>query len=129
MTVCIDTNAYSALRRGHSQVKSVLESADSVVVPTVVLGELYAGFAAGSREHANLTELERFLDKPGVVVHAVTAGVALRYGRVVHTLRVSGTPIPTNDVWVAATTLECGAHLVTLDSHFNTVPTLVVVRL
>ena len=128
MTICIDTNVYSALRRGHVQIRSVLESADVAIVPTVVLGELYAGFAAGSRQQANLSALERFLAKPGVQVFSVTTGVAARYGSIVHTLRRAGIPIPTNDIWIAAITLECGARLVTLDTHFDTIPTLIVDR-
>ena len=70
----------------------------------------------------------QFLAKPGVQVFSVTTGVAARYGSIVHTLRRAGTPIPTNDIWIAAITLECGARLVTLDTHFDTIPTLIVDR-
>lgn len=128
MTVCIDTNVYSALRRGHVRVRSVLESADVAIVPTVVLGELHAGFAAGSRKQTNLSELETFLAKPGVQVYSVTAAVAARYGSIFHALRRAGTPIPTNDIWIAAIALERGARLVTLDTHFDAIPTLNVDR-
>ena len=106
----------------------MLESADVAIIPTVVLGELYAGFAAGSRQQANLSELEKFLGMPGVQVFSVTAGVAARYGSVFHALRRAGTPIPTNDIWIAAIALECGARLVTLDAHFDAIPTLFVDR-
>ena len=60
------------------------------IVPTVVLGELHAGFAAGSRKQDNLSELETFLAKPGVQVYSVTAAVAARYGSIFHALRRAG---------------------------------------
>jgi len=47
--------------------------------------------------------------------------VARHYGRVYAALRRAGTPIPTNDMWIAAATLDTGACLVTLDRDFTRV--------
>jgi tRNA(fMet)-specific endonuclease VapC len=104
-----------------------LEEADEILVPAVVLGELYAGFAMGSRYGENCRELEEFLSQSGAVVIPVDTDVASRYGLVVKHLRRQGTPIPTNDIWTAATVLETGARLVTYDTHFDLVPGLAVV--
>ena len=68
MKVCIDTNAYSAFKRGEKAIAELLEGADEVLVSTVVLGELYAGFGLGALEQRNIRELRTFLDKPGVMV-------------------------------------------------------------
>lgn len=126
MRVCLDTSAYSRLMGGHAPLTRLLESADDVLIPATVLGELYAGFEMGSRREANRRQLGEFMALPGVEVIAVTADIAERYGILVSQLARQGTPIPTNDIWIAATTLETGARLVTYDSHFKNTPGLIV---
>lgn len=127
MTICLDTNAYGAFKRGHAQIQGLLEEAEEVFVPVIVLGELYAGFAIGTRERTNLRELEEFLRKPGVTIAETSQAVAERYGGLVKTLRAIGMPIPTNDVWIAATAMEAGARVVSLDDHFARIPAVVCV--
>ena len=122
MRICLDTNAYSAFKRGDAGIVDLVETADEVAVPSVVLGELFAGFRMGSRVRRNVAELEEFLRRPGVSVATVTKAVAERYGMLVSKLKQQGTPIPTNDVWIAAVALERGEQLVTLDAHFDNIP-------
>jgi predicted nucleic acid-binding protein len=129
VTLCIDTNAYTAFKRGHKQIQALLEAADEVVVPTIVLGELYAGFAIGSRERTNLKELGSFLQMPGIIIAPVSERVAERYGTLIRTLKSQGMPMPTNDVWIASTALETGARLLSLDVHFQRIPAVVYVPL
>jgi tRNA(fMet)-specific endonuclease VapC len=126
MKVCLDTNAYSRLMLGHAPLKNLLESVDEILVPATVLGELHAGFELGSRRQANCEKLSAFLRLPGVVLLVVDEGVAERYGSLVSQLSRAGTPIPTNDIWIAAAAMECGARLVTYDAHFGAVPGLLV---
>ena len=126
MKVCLDTNAYSRLMLGHAPLKDLLESVDEVLVPATVLGELHAGFERGSRRQANLEQLAAFLNQPGVDSLVVDDGVAERYGQLVSQLLQAGTPLPTNDIWIAASAMECGARLVTYDAHFASVPGLLV---
>ena len=116
--IAIDTNAYVAFKRGDSDVLEVLRHAEEILLGTTVLGELLAGFEAGSRARTNRVELMRFLDSPRVRQVACTAATADRYAMVYAALRRAGTPIPTNDMWVAAACLEHGAALLTLDAHF-----------
>jgi tRNA(fMet)-specific endonuclease VapC len=123
---CIDTSAYSRLMRGDEAIRTRLETAEEVLVPVVVLGELHAGFRLGSRLGENMKELATFLAQPGVRVVPVTEGVAERYGTLVKCLRDQGTPIPTNDLWIASTVLETGARLVAYDEHFGLVPGIIV---
>ena len=125
MRVCLDTSAYSQLRRGNAALQECLEQADGILLPVVVVGELHAGFLAGSKVSANLKLLAEFLEQPGVGVQDVTREVAERYGLLVAQLRQAGTPIPTNDIWIAATALETGTRLVAYDGHFAQGPGLV----
>jgi tRNA(fMet)-specific endonuclease VapC len=101
-----------------------LAQADSVYMSVFALGELFAGFKAGAKERENRHILERFLLKPTVTVLDATMETADIFGLVMASLRKSGTPIPINDVWIAAHSLETGSILVTFDDHFALVPGL-----
>jgi tRNA(fMet)-specific endonuclease VapC len=120
----LDTSAYSRFRAGHSSVLDLLASADVVMLPVTVLGELEAGFAMGRRALENRATLTRFLGEPFVATLPTTAEVARRYGQIFAKLRQAGTPIPTNDMWIAAATIDAGAQLLTFDIHFRQVPGL-----
>ncbi len=126
MKVCLDTNAYSRLAQGDDEVCRILERADSITVPAVVIGELTYGFLNGSRRAENEAALERFLEEDDVSCQPVTRSIAERYGYVKAALKKKGTPIPENDIWIAATALETGCWLVTYDAHFNQVSGLVL---
>ena len=47
--------------------------------------------------------------------------VDIAFGRIAAALRKAGTPIPTNDIWIAAHVFETGAELITFDRHFDSV--------
>jgi tRNA(fMet)-specific endonuclease VapC len=117
----LDTSAYSHLRSGDERVVDLLAASETIVVPAIVLGELEAAFRAGKRTRANLQALGEFLREPGVIVENVDAEVAARYGVLFAELRAAGTPLPTNDVWIAACTSVAGGHLLTFDSDFESV--------
>lgn len=122
MRLCIDTNIYSAFKRGNSEVISLLEEADEVFIPAVVLGELYAGFFQGMNQQKNLVELNEFLNTPGIDIIEINNSIAERYGNIVKILRQQGTPIPTNDIWIASAAIEKNARLQSYDKHFESVP-------
>lgn len=117
--IAIDTGAYSAFKRGDTAIVAVLQHAPRILVCATVLGELLAGFAAGAREGANRAELASFLSSPRVVDVVCGSATADRYALVYAALRRAGQPMPTNDLWIAASCLEHGAALLTLDSHFR----------
>lgn len=117
----LDTSAYVAAKRGHPGVVKLVRSSTELLFSTIVLGELLFGFRHGSRYDQNLSELEEFLDHPAVRLHDVGRVTADRFGRIAAALRKAGTPIPTNDIWIAAQAMETGAELVTLDAHFDRV--------
>ena len=116
---CLDTSAYSHFKRGEERVVSLLESAEWIGVPSIVLGELWMGFLAGSRAERNVAELREFLANPVVNELVVDADVARVYAEIAIALRRAGTPIPTNDIWIAAAAANVGAIVLTHDDHFD----------
>lgn len=119
--ILIDTNAYAAFKRGDEAIVTVLQHAPSLLMCVTVLGELLAGFAAGNRESVNRSELTQFLQSPRVKVVASTAATADIYALIYAALRRKGQPIPSNDLWIAASSLEHGAALLTYDAHFHAI--------
>lgn len=117
----LDTSAYAAAKRGHPEVAKLIRTSTELPFSTIVLGELLFGFRYGSRTDQNLAELDEFLAHPAVHLQAVGRITADRFGRIAASLRRAGTPIPTNDIWIAAQAMETGAELITLDAHFERV--------
>jgi tRNA(fMet)-specific endonuclease VapC len=122
--VALDTSFYSRLRKGQAAALDTLVAAGTILVPVVVVGELEAGFRLGSRYAENRRMLDEFLAEPFVVVQEITDPVARRYGQIFERLRRAGTPIPSNDIWIAACAIEADAELLTADSDFERVPDL-----
>ncbi len=122
--MAIDTNAYTAFKRGDSAIVAVLQHSPEILVCATVLGELLGGFAAGSRDRANRGELTLFLNSPRVKLVPCGAATADFYALIYAALRKQGQPIPTNDLWIAASCLEHGAALLTLDVRFQCVGSL-----
>jgi len=122
--ILLDTNAVIALFHGDSEVLDCVAAAECVYVSCVVMGELYAGFHAGKRERSDSLLLEKLLQCSTVEVLPVGTETSDYYGRLFVELRRKGKPVPVNDLWIAAQTLECGATLVTFDRHFLGIPTL-----
>lgn len=129
MKILLDTNAYVAFKKGQANVVSYIREAEQVVFSAVVMGELLFGFRNGNRFEQNMAELEAFLENPYVSFLPVTAVTADRFGRIAALLKRKGSPIPTNDIWIAAHVMETGAELVTLDQHFEKVDGLVIADL
>ena len=129
MKVLLDTNAYSALKRGVDAVIRRVTRAETVFLSAVVAGELLSGFRQGMRLRKNLAELDAFIDNPHVTVVPVSLVTADRFGRIAAALRAKGRPIPTNDIWIAAHAMETGADLLSFDAHFVAVDGLAWVDL
>jgi tRNA(fMet)-specific endonuclease VapC len=129
MKILIDTSAYVGFKRNNPELVEIITGADLILFSAVVLGELLFGFRSGTRFKKNLTELNRFLAHDAV--ETVSAGkiTADRYSRIAAQLRRQGAPIPTNDIWIAAQTMEHGAELITTDAHFDKISGLVCSRL
>ena len=124
----IDTNAYGAFLRGQPGAVGALRSAHEIHLPLIVLAELLAGFAAGTRGRKNRDELAHFMASPRVHLLKPDEKTAHHYANVFAALRGQGTPIPTNDLWIAALARQHRLPLLTYDTHFAAVPGLVVSR-
>ena len=123
MKIALDANAYSDWKRGLRWIDEI-STADEVHVSATVIGELCYGFACGNRELVNVADLEVFLSEPAVVVNRVTDSTARHYAVLKKFLRLQGTPLPENDIWIAATCVEHGTMLLTRDRHFECLPQL-----
>ena len=126
--ILLDTNAYIRYLGGDDRVLAELGRADTVYLSVFVLGELFAGFAGGSRSRQNQDTLNAFLDRPAVRLLEATRETAEVFGALQTSMKEAGTPLPTNDLWIAAHAFETGSVLVTFDEHFTHIPNLRILR-
>lgn len=122
--IILDTNAYSRFLVGDEKVLDALSTSETIYMCIFVLGKLYAGFYGGNKENKNREILQRFLLKPPVKILHAGVETAEIFGQLKNTLKQAGKPLPINDVWIAAQTLETGSILITYDLHFQCVPGL-----
>ena len=125
MKLILDTNAYVGFKLGHPELVEYITRATRLWISTIVLGELMFGFRNGSLFSKNMEELNRFLSHPSVATIQLSDITSDRYSRIAAQLKRQGTPIPSNDIWIAAQTMETGAELVTMDKHFDKISGLV----
>lgn len=121
MRLCLDTSAYSQFKRGDPQVVDLIDRAEWLGVPVVVLGELAVGFRQGTRRHENQSALEEFLANPVVDVLPVDENMAAIYADIILDLKKAGTPLPANDIWIASVAVRHGATVLTYDQHFRSI--------
>ncbi len=119
--ILLDTNAYSALLKGDKKIFDIISKAKVIYLSVIVIGELFAGFNGGNKKQENIDLLNEFLGQSSVELLDVSFETSSVFGLLKHDLKKDGTPIPLNDVWIASQSLETGAVLVTLDSHFKKV--------
>ena len=126
MRLLLDTSAYSGFMRGHEEIRAVIRTNEEIFLNSVVIGELMAGFIKGGRRKKNEDELRRFLTSPRVSLLEVGEETAHRYAVILNSLWQAGTPIPTNDIWIAASAMEYGLCVVTTDEHYSKIPQILV---
>lgn len=125
--ILVDTNIYSQALRGRPNVVINLRHATHIGICAISIGELLSGFRGGSREKENREELNMFLDSPRVRLYVIDENTAEYYGAILDQLRKDGNPIPTNDIWIAATAFQHGLPLYTSDRHFQKIAGLLLV--
>ena len=123
----IDTNIYTDLMNGRLPVRNVLAEYDRLLLPVTVFGELLYGFTYGAKEADNRMQLERFLSRDFVEMVSVSRPIAEYYALLMTSLRKNGTPLPTNDVWIAALACSEKVPLVSRDRHFLNITGLQVI--
>jgi tRNA(fMet)-specific endonuclease VapC len=125
MRLGLDTNRYVDLCKGVEGTVRLVSTAEAVFLPFVVVAELRAGFALGKRMAENERVLRRFLLKDGVAVLYPDDQTSHHYAAAYRQLRHQGTPIPTNDLWIAALVLQHNLRLHDRDRHFDNLPQIV----
>jgi tRNA(fMet)-specific endonuclease VapC len=122
--IILDTNAYSAFLSGNEDVFSSIKDSEIIYISAIVIGELFAGFYGGNKFKKNKEILNAFISKPSVQILSVGFETAEVFGEIKSELKRKGTPIPVNDLWLAANAIEYGAKLITFDKHFLDIPGL-----
>ena len=124
--VLVDTNCYCDAMRGLPDAVAVMRESDRILVSPIVIGELLAGFKGGRNETANRNQLRKFLRQERVEIVPISDRTAEFYALIYSQLRKKGKPIPTNDLWIAASAMENGARLASGDEHFRYVEGLML---
>lgn len=122
----IDTNFYIGIVQGDSHAKNVMRNAKEVLICPIVIGELLYGFKNGRREEMNIEQLDKFFGLPSVQSVPLTEKTAEFFALVIHELKKAGTPVPTNDIWIAACAMEHGCAVATFDNHFKKISGLLL---
>ena len=123
----IDTNFYSALARGNERTKQLIRSAEEIALPHTVIGELLGGFRYGTKFDKNYSDLQEMLSRPSCRVLMPSMETTNIYGKLYAGLKKKGTMIPTNDIWIAALTLEYEGKLATFDTDFDSIRELEII--
>ena len=121
----LDTSAYVGFKRNAVEAVEIITKAELIVFSPIVMGELMFGFRNGTRFKENMDDLDRFLAHDAVDLLPIGKITSDRYSRIAVNLKQQGTPIPTNDIWIAAQAMEQGAELITSDQHFEKINGLV----
>ena len=128
-SLTLDTSAYSAFNRGDKRLKNWFSVDIDIVIPSIVIGELRAGFAAGNKNKENEELLQRFLDSPNVFIETISDETTKKYTQIYIDLRKKGKPIGTNDMWIAAIAFQLDNELLTLDRGFEYISDLKLSKL
>lgn len=119
----LDTNAVIQILNGKLVPPQL--GFEEILVPIIVVGELFFGVHKSFRITENRRRLMAFLDL--VTILPVDLDVSERYGQIKQQLRRMGNPIPENDMWIAATAVRHQLPLIANDKHFNNVERLTVI--
>jgi tRNA(fMet)-specific endonuclease VapC len=120
----LDTNRLTDLLQGDAELAERLGHCEEVWIPLIVLAEIKAGFLGGNQQHKNEILLSEILSKETVGVLLPGRETADHYARLFVQLKRTGAPVPDNDLWIAALTLERDLTLITRDEHFTRIPQL-----
>jgi len=118
----LDTSIAIAYLAGEQDVVDRILATEVIYVPAIVLGELFFGANKSTRVTENLSKIQQMLTWS--LVPAFDAQTAFHYGQIKFDLRAKGSPIPDNDLWIAAISKQHGLTLVTRDKHFTEVADL-----
>lgn len=125
----LDTSAYSGFNRGDKRLKDYFRTDQEMLVPLITVGELRAGFALGTKKEENEALLQKLLDSSSISTVTISDKTTKLFATIFQRLKLAGTAINTNDMWIAALAIEHDCLLVTLDSDFKRVPDLLIAKI
>lgn len=125
MRLLLDTNRYSDLFHARAETVELVEAAEAVFLPFITIAELRSGFVLGDRGPENERALLAFLSRDDVESVFADEQTTHHYASIHRQLRKQGTPIPTNDMWIAALALQHQLALHSRDQHFDRLPQLI----
>lgn len=120
-SICIDTNTYVAFLEGDKQVVDYIKNADEIILPFIVVGELYYGFYRGTKAAQNISNLNRFLRSNRVKTIHSSDYTAATFGEIATELANIGKPMQQNDIWIAAICKNYDSSLLTYDKGFRNI--------
>ena len=119
MDLILDTNALSAVAEGQPEIGRMVNTAARPAIPVIVLGEYRFGTAGSRFRIAYEGWLEKYLST--YVILPVDEGTAIKYASLRMELKAAGTPIPSNDIWIAALCRQHSRPILSRDRHFDLV--------
>jgi tRNA(fMet)-specific endonuclease VapC len=126
MNLVLDTSGLIHFFRKQSQAFHAVARAEKILVPVVTLGEWLVGVHAQGTTSLKAQLMNEFLDRPRVILQTIKNDTADYYAHLFYYLKKKGIPVPTNDLWIAACAMQCGAKILTSDTHFLRMPQLLV---
>lgn len=123
-SILLDTNAYTAFKRNKFEALEIIRNVDIIGINTIIIGELLGGFTLGNKLNINRDELQKFLNSSRVKIFNINQETAEYYALIYSELRKKGRPIPTNDMWIAATAIQYNLILFSYDSDFLSISNL-----
>ena len=115
----IDTNVYSMANKGHAGATNLLKNSTIILIPTIVLAELKAGFLGGGQNHKNSRIFDRFMVDSRVDTINIGYDTVPFYAELAVFAKKSGRVLANNDIWIAALALENKMPLATFDKDFS----------
>lgn len=113
----LDTNALSDIFKENETIRTHIEKADQLYVPVIVLGEYLFGIKGSTKSHELSSLLSGFMNEVQELI--ISNKTATHYAEIRWELKNNGTPIPENDIWIAALAREFSIPLLSRDSHFD----------
>lgn len=124
--ILIDTNIYSDAMRGKQYAVDIFRYNEQILFSPVVIGELLTGFKRGKYQEKNRQQLGEFLAAERVLELSISSDTAEFYAFILDQLKEQRTPIPTNDIWIAASAMENGTAVATQDKHFLKIKGIII---
>ena len=119
----LDTNIIIGLFASDENIVGQIKKAKELFIPSIALGELFYGAEQSAKKEINKNKIEAFA-KASIVLHC-DADTAKHYGSIKSRLKKNGTPIPENDIWIGALTVQYKLRLVTRDNHFRHIDAII----